>query len=39
MIADQRQVAVALAPRDLVQRDLKEVVDAVGGQQLIAEPA
>ena len=37
VIADERQVMVALAPRDLVDRDLKEVVEPVGGEQLSAD--
>ena len=38
VIADQRQVPVSLAPRDLIQRDLEEIVETVGGQQLVADP-
>src|SRR5450755_31187 len=37
VIADQREVAVALAPRDLVDRDLEQVVESVGGQQFVAD--
>ena len=38
MIADQREVAMALAPRDLIQRDLKQVVEPIGREQLVADP-
>jgi hypothetical protein len=34
VIADQRQVAVALSPRDLVDRDLKQIAEPVAVQQL-----
>jgi folate-dependent phosphoribosylglycinamide formyltransferase PurN len=37
VVADQREVAVALAPRDLVDRDLKQVLEPISGQQLIAD--
>jgi hypothetical protein len=32
------EVAVALAPGDLIERDLKQVAEPVGRQQLIADP-
>ena len=37
VIADQRQVAVALSPRDLVDRDLKQIAEPVGVEQLAAD--
>src|SRR6266498_2096137 len=36
VIADQRQVAVALAPRDLVDRDLKQIAQPVGLIEMLA---
>jgi len=36
VIACERQVAVALAPGDLIQRDLKQLLQPVDRQQLIA---
>ena len=37
VIADQRQVAMALAPRDLVDRDLKQIAEAVLAEQFVAD--
>ena len=37
VIADQRQVLMALAPRDLVHRDVEQIVEPVGWQQLLAD--
>ena len=38
VIADDRQVAVALAPRDLVDRDLKQIAEPVAVDQLLPDP-
>ena len=37
MITDEREIAVALAPRDLIQRDLKQIAQPVDGQKLVAD--
>ena len=37
VVADQREVAVALAPRDLIHRDLKQIAQPVGTQKLVAD--
>ena len=37
MIADQRQILVALAPCDLIDRDLEQGLEPVGGQKLLAD--
>jgi hypothetical protein len=37
VIADQRQVAVAPSPRDLVDRDLEQIAQPVGVDQLLAD--
>jgi hypothetical protein len=37
MIADQRQVLLAFAPRDLIDRDLEQIFEALLGQQVRAD--
>ena len=37
MIGDERRVAMALAPRDLVDRDFKQVAEAVPIEQFVAD--
>lgn len=39
MIADQRQGAMALSPRDLVDRDLKEFLEPVGAVEMLIADA
>jgi len=34
VIADEREVAVALSPRDLVDRDLEQIAETVAVKQL-----
>jgi hypothetical protein len=38
VVADEREVAVALAPRDLIQRDPEQAIQTVDGQQLVPVP-
>ena len=38
VVADERQVPMAFAPRDLVDRDLEQIAETVGVDQLVSDP-